>query len=1019
MTTRLDFLQHNFSEFSLAWSFTQKFFILLVFVPAVIFSAEDVESKIRCTVSPVLPLNDAELTCHFPEDLSITKKVFTVYHYAQHGSPDAVIDCWWIKGKLDCYSQHGVEYNKTVGKDLTITLKQVTSAHTGKYACQVSGYESNSLEICELHLKLGTENTCRITFDKSENQARLDCFFNENIAETRKSFAVYRTYGQVKQAVLAECLWENNHPKCQVASGYQIQDGVSSYLTLWIQEVTKEKEGNYYCLPAGSLITQQTTCFLPVSEESEGNSQNADEVDDNLVIGLLLGLLLLAVTVAVGIFLLRFKKRTANHPTETDGESQKILNVEENTKMFEEHLKSTVQRMYPNMLKSFYFVPPLYFNKCRYKPRCVADQVIYVPHSADLSDVSHDQAMQQVLQCLHHMAKQEKEQMFVLTQFQYEDYLNTPGVDFERHCLPLPSSFVDDDKSVACFDLLVVHQTRGILVGVVKAVSDEDQDVQQTTDVVDNKLRLVDDFIESQVVEAVKQLKKAVRMINHLMSDHKPFPGIGQTLMLPRLTRQALQRAVVGNTEMVENLRDCLKATAVEDPTDFCLCAEDLSDTTGYNVINSIQQSWKWLVDRQEKGNMTATLYLSMIARFFGPATQSTLMVPDDCEHFVLPKTLAEVVSLTGDLYERLMLTQDMVELLEEPILFLGGPPNSGKTRMMTLVGNRWLSEGHDVFIVNDSSSKSYPLLSHQLKTLTARHETDLSDNSTRGCIYDHECDFTSDMSLKTSIDKMITKAEGKDLCVLVDGGHLHGEKVKKMWEIISSRASSLRMWVSCSPEGMSSVSVPHKLLDSHLHCPPSIIRRMAEESHGRAKTQDTSHCPAPTDGPAVLDIFHEYSLLNPWGHDCVECGLEVGSFLTKHLLVSESNYATTKLQKNNSENDTDITDSAMWETKGLYLHFNDILIIFEDSGNSKDYGFLTGLRNSGVRVQTVTDESDIDVEHNDCAWAMDIDHLLKYRINRTILVYVESSECQNVENKVLAFSHCTSQLIVVNRKPK
>ncbi|XP_025113449.1 uncharacterized protein LOC112575685 [Pomacea canaliculata] len=183
--------------------------------------------------------------------------------------PDAVVDCWWIKGKLDCYSQHGVEYNKAVGKSLTITLKQVTSAHTGKYACQVSGYESSSLEICELHLKLGTENTCRITYDKSVSRARLDCFLNKDIAEARKSFAVYKTHGQDKQAVLAECLWENNQPKCQVASGYQLQDAVSSYLTLWIQEVTKEKAGNYSCLPAGSLITQQNTCVLSVSEEDE------------------------------------------------------------------------------------------------------------------------------------------------------------------------------------------------------------------------------------------------------------------------------------------------------------------------------------------------------------------------------------------------------------------------------------------------------------------------------------------------------------------------------------------------------------------------------------------------------------------------------------------------------------------------------------------------------------------------------------------------------------------------------
>lgn len=46
-----------------------------------------VDSKIRCTVSSVLPLSDANLKCYFPEDISITRKDFTVYHHSQHGSP--------------------------------------------------------------------------------------------------------------------------------------------------------------------------------------------------------------------------------------------------------------------------------------------------------------------------------------------------------------------------------------------------------------------------------------------------------------------------------------------------------------------------------------------------------------------------------------------------------------------------------------------------------------------------------------------------------------------------------------------------------------------------------------------------------------------------------------------------------------------------------------------------------------------------------------------------------------------
>lgn len=45
------------------------------------------EDKITCTIPPVAPSHDTVLTCHFPEDLSVTKKDFTIYRYVEHSNP--------------------------------------------------------------------------------------------------------------------------------------------------------------------------------------------------------------------------------------------------------------------------------------------------------------------------------------------------------------------------------------------------------------------------------------------------------------------------------------------------------------------------------------------------------------------------------------------------------------------------------------------------------------------------------------------------------------------------------------------------------------------------------------------------------------------------------------------------------------------------------------------------------------------------------------------------------------------
>lgn len=189
------------------------------------------ETKITCSIPSVPPLRDTVLTCHFPEDLSVTKKDFTVYHYVQHDIPgndtwwvckcnylqicslisssvtkyffplatsmtlwyncgdryqekifklrytsqvkkyclgvlmhylmmlstESVLDCWWIKGVLDCYTKPGFKFDRRVSQTLNTTIHNVTMANTGFYTCQVAGYSSSLLETCELSLKPGKD----------------------------------------------------------------------------------------------------------------------------------------------------------------------------------------------------------------------------------------------------------------------------------------------------------------------------------------------------------------------------------------------------------------------------------------------------------------------------------------------------------------------------------------------------------------------------------------------------------------------------------------------------------------------------------------------------------------------------------------------------------------------------------------------------------------------------------------------------------------------------------------------
>lgn len=204
------------------------------------------------------------------------------------------------------------------------------------------------------------------------------------------------------------------------------------------------------------------------------------------------------------------------------------------TKDFEAHLQNKIKDMYPNTLESVHFVPPIYFNKIQYKTQSVADKVAYIPEPSDPTAMIKDTAMQHFLQCVRHMAERRKEQMFLLTKFQYDDYLRYPDDDFQQHRLPTPSRDVNHNE---CIDFLIIHLNIGIIVGVVKAIIDQDVEM-----------------IATEVTEGIQRLEKACQVLNHLMSDQEHIPKVQQVLVLFNITESALPTTLINHTEVFKVL---------------------------------------------------------------------------------------------------------------------------------------------------------------------------------------------------------------------------------------------------------------------------------------------------------------------------------------------------------------------------------------------------------------------------------------------------------------------------------
>ncbi|XP_025114144.1 uncharacterized protein LOC112576111 [Pomacea canaliculata] len=849
--------------------------------------------------------------------------------------------------------------------------------------------------------------SCEIPAVEAMAATSLTCTFPDDISLSRQDFSVIHTNNKGK-AVL-DCLWVHGILECFNTTGYTFNNTVTNQLIIWIPHAFPNMTGDYYCKVSDSTGYNIQHCQLELkpaanNEANKTSEVNAQHDSSSLAIGLTTGLVLLAaiiIAVLVFLFYLRRKKSLVPGKWERDYPSMEsmlrpqLLDVEQiqdderSLPTFEEYIKRDVNKLYPNMTESYYFVPPIYFNKTRYKKQSIAGKDVYVPDPTDPRDVQHDGAMQHVLYCLRHMAEQQKERMFVLTQFKYEDYLGSPVPGYAHHSLPMPAGLSEEDNTVDCFDILVVHQRHGVLVGVVKAVNDKDTHNK-------NNKQETEAVVVSQVSEALKQLEKAGNMIKYLMSDE--HLEVKYTLILPNLSKSSLGHALKVPA-LVQKLRDYLRVEAKEDPVEMCLCAEHLSDvktpwSVSPDVLRNIQQRWGWTTEGED--SITRDQYVSIIARFFGPATISTLQVPNDFIKFQLPKTLAEAVSLTGELYERSMLDQELISRLDEHKACLVGTPNTGKTRMLSLVGGKWLSEGHDVFIVKDTSFQIDSFLSNHLSSLSERGS---SAEKPYGRVYDERCDLKLDESITACIQKIIKDKKNMRISIILDVAHLKGSHIKTFCTNLEEKVSksNLYLWVSCTGDECPPIGYC-ELFTEIVNCPPAVVRELAKvkvKAKKKAAKHTAAVCPPPTDGPPV-----KYFTFAP--NDSLRCGQEVGRFLAEELLIGRAGHSR----------------NVCMQMPGL--SYSDVLILFE----KEDKNFLEGLGKVNIAIQVAeVQENNVVFDRNeDSALAMNVREMETYREKRKIVLYIENHQYLwrlDKNNKQRALTSCTSQLILVHQNKK
>ncbi|XP_070207989.1 uncharacterized protein [Littorina saxatilis] len=381
-------------------------------------------------------------------------------------------------------------------------------------------------------------------------------------------------------------------------------------------------------------------------------------------------------------------------------------------------------------------------------------------------DVQADFTQQHVLYNLQELGTRRHEVMFVLSELNFKDYLNKPFYAKQTSKLPKPGNIPAKDRhhgKQGDFDVLLIHRQYGILVGEVKSVGK-------------TRASQVDVEVIRVLQKAVKQLDKCEVHARHMVSDIASELTVRKTLFLPYVSSSQLRRVLSASEQLKEAICRSLGATTAEEAIQLVCCSDMMSHVATFwdvtpAVLANLSTWWKLRMACTVDTQLTDELYLDIVSRCVGPAT--SVNVHCNIPPRVEVRTKGEAVSELGRRLALLVLTLQQLDLLNRapPRVCITGPPGTGKTVVLVLMGLRWLLQGMDVHLL--SSSTSTPAISYYTKQqLEETLKQDPNFSASTGRVYGYRCNFFDDNyinSVEHAVQYLLRNMRNGTLCVLID----------------------------------------------------------------------------------------------------------------------------------------------------------------------------------------------------------------------------------------------------------
>ena len=132
--------------------------------------------------------------------------------------------------------------------------------------------------------------------------------------------------------------------------------------------------------------------------------------------------------------------------------------------------------------------------------------------------------------------------MFALSQMRFEDYLAAPEHQATL-TLPRARDLRDKGQDRGDFDVLIISRRHGLLACEVKSVGDafSPPDLSPPEK---------DAIVAKKLLRAAGQLRKAVDVLTHLLSDRREPPRVRVSLVLPNVTREQLDRVLAAHPDV-------------------------------------------------------------------------------------------------------------------------------------------------------------------------------------------------------------------------------------------------------------------------------------------------------------------------------------------------------------------------------------------------------------------------------------------------------------------------------------